>query len=334
MRVSVDRGDSNSKYFEVKDLPGIKLFTDRKGYQISYEISIFSPRGRPDASLDMWVPGLLVGLEQRDVEWLREPEPLWNDYQGVQRYHYEGIPALGNQKIIQTYWFERYGVETQIQQSRVPQKYNTDRDLYKVYPSPDPLVPSDDKTIVETAEKITRRQVNPYQKARTIYDYILKTLAFNPSPPSRGTVPAIDKGQGDAYIYAMGFCALARAAGVPSRPVSGYLVYNDKVTVRHFWAEFFLEGFGWVPVDPALGDGVRYGNFPSGLENPEEFYFGNLDNQHLTFSRGTVQIKSILPEGVPIVRERMFSLQTMFEEASGLDYYDTLWKDVQVIDWW
>ena len=334
LRVSVDRGDSNSKYFEVKDSPGVKLYTDRKGFQIAYEVSIYSPRGRADGSLDIWVPGLLVGLEQREVEWVREPEPLWSDFMGIQRYHYEGIAALGSQKITQTYWFERYGVETQLQAGRILQKYNTDRDLYKIYTSPDPLVLSEEPAIAAEAQRLTRRQANPYLKARLIYDHVLKTLAFNPSPPNRNPVAALEKGQGDAYIYALAFCALARSSGVPARPVAGYLVYNDKVTVRHFWAEFYLEGFGWVPVDAALGDGVRFGNFPDSLENPAEYYFGNLDNQHITFSRGTVPVKSILPDGKPIFRDRMFSLQTIYEESSGLDYYDTLWKDVQVIDWW
>lgn len=334
MRVSVDRGESNSKYFEVKNPAGGKLFTQRKGYQLTYEVNIFSPRGTPQGSLDIWFPGLLTGQEQRSVESLREPEPLWADFSGVQRYHYEGITGMGDQKISQTYWFERYAVETRILVPQIPQKYNTGRDLYKVYTAPDLLVNPQEAGIPEKALELTRRQNNPYLKAKILYDHVLKTLSYNASPVSINPAKALEQGQGDAYIYAVAFCALTRSAGIPSRPVAGYLVYNDKITVRHFWAEFYIEGFGWIPVDPALGDGVRFGNFPAGLEKPEEFYFGNLDNQHITFSRGVIQIKPILPDGVPVTRDRMFSLQTIHEESSGLESYDTLWGDVQVVDWW
>ncbi len=334
IKIVVDRGESNSKYFEIKDLPGTKHYLNRKGYQISYEVKIYSPRGRADSSLDIWVPGLYIGLEQRAVEWIRKPEPLWSDYYGIMRYHYEGIAGQGDQNIEQTYWFERFSLETQLDMNRIPDKYNTSRDLYRIYTSEDVFVPVDDEKIGTEAVRLTRRQANPYLKARILYDYLIDSLGYNPSPGSLDPVKALELGQGDSYIYAITFCSLVRSVGVPIRPVAGYLVYNDKLTVRHFWTEFYIEGFGWIPVDPTLGDGAAYGNFPQGNEDVKEYYFGNLDNSHITFSRGVIPIKSFLPEGISISKPRMYSIQTAYEEASGLDYYDTLWKDVRIVDWW
>jgi len=48
--------------------------------------------------------------------------------------------------------------------------------------------------------------------------------------------------------------SLARAAGVPSREIfgirQGKKPVQDITTWQHCWAEFYLPGYGWVPVDP------------------------------------------------------------------------------------
>jgi len=51
------------------------------------------------------------------------------------------------------------------------------------------------------------------------------------------------------------FVALSRAAGVPAREVfgirQGKKKEQDITTWQHCWAEFYLPGYDWVPVDPA-----------------------------------------------------------------------------------
>lgn len=334
LSVTTDRGDSNSLFFEVKDGPGTKLFTSRRGYQIVYEVEIYASRGPSEASLDLWIPRLFQGLEQRDLEWTPEPAPLWDDYYGTMRYHFDRLPELGSQRIIQNYWFERYTVETEIIPSRVNSQYNTDRELYKVYTGSDSLI-----TLTEEfrrlAEELVGRQTNPYRKARILYDYLLEELEYSDSAADRSPAAALESGEADAYNYALLFCLLARGVGIPSRPVAGYIVHNNRLTVRHYWGEYYLEDFGWIPVDLVLGDGVQFGNFPPfGGESPGEYYFGSLDNQHLTFSRGVAPIKALLPQGKTKSLSRMYGLQNFHEEASLLESYETLWKDVRIVQWW
>jgi hypothetical protein len=48
----------------------------------------------------------------------------------------------------------------------------------------------------------------------------------------------------------------------------------------HFWAEFYIPHYGWIPVDANYGD-VQVKDFKD-----RSFYFGNLDNRHIAFSRG------------------------------------------------
>jgi hypothetical protein len=61
------------------------------------------------------------------------------------------------------------------------------------------------------------------------------------------------------------------------------------------------------------------------------YYFGNLDNQHLAFSRGQAILSPMDPRGRVTVRNREYALQTLWEEAlGGLESYSSLWSDLVV----
>lgn len=66
----------------------------------------------------------------------------------------------------------------------------------------------------------------------------------------------IDRGHAECRGYAMLFTALCRAAGVPARPIWGLATVSGDQDRRfgnitsHNFAEFYVPGCGWVPVDP------------------------------------------------------------------------------------
>jgi transglutaminase-like putative cysteine protease len=83
------------------------------------------------------------------------------------------------------------------------------------------------------------------------------------SPPKLGGDPVdqflFDTRRGFCEHYASAFAALARAAGIPARVVTGYQggtlnPYGDYWIVRqsdaHAWDEVWIEGRGWVRIDP------------------------------------------------------------------------------------
>jgi transglutaminase-like putative cysteine protease len=65
---------------------------------------------------------------------------------------------------------------------------------------------------------------------------------------------ALKRGRGVCQDHAHVFIAAARALGIPSRYVSGYLWSGDDVAAHdasHAWAEAFIDGLGWVGFDAA-----------------------------------------------------------------------------------
>ena len=74
----------------------------------------------------------------------------------------------------------------------------------------------------------------------------------------------IQRGHAECRGYAMLFTALCRAAGVPARPVWGLFRVPRGVEAKvgniasHNWAEFYVPGVGWVPVDPQHPDTLGF----------------------------------------------------------------------------
>jgi len=83
-----------------------------------------------------------------------------------------------------------------------------------------------------------------------------------------------EKRQGHCEFFAASFALILRAAGVPARLVGGYLggEYNDlggyylvSEEMAHVWVEAFIDGKGWVRVDPssfAQNAGAVWGRAP------------------------------------------------------------------------
>jgi hypothetical protein len=144
-------------------------------------------------------------------------------------------------------------------------------------------------------------------------------------------VAALEEGSANAFGYAALTVSLLRAQGIPARPVSGYLVWGDRDINRHYWAEFYVEGFGWVPLDPAAADSAVDEAFPL-PEEPADFYFGRLDANRVAFSHGLIEVPRMHPEGRTRHVETMYSLQTHHQEVAGdIRWYRVLWHDIDYL---
>jgi len=82
-----------------------------------------------------------------------------------------------------------------------------------------------------------------------VHDFITPSLV--PTLPKMHDL--MDRKSGDCKSYALLFTCLARAAGLPSREVSGFVYMGDAVKAfgGHAWNEVLLDGY-WVPVDASM----------------------------------------------------------------------------------
>ncbi len=130
---------------------------------------------------------------------------------------------------------------------------------------PDGLSPR----VHELAERVAA-VASPYLKARLLQVHLQEEYSVGVAsteeetrpPPGRDPVDwfLFDHGVGAGSNFSSAFVVLARAAGVPARAVSGWVVARreETQTVRrnqaHQWAEIALDGLGWVTVDPLPRD--------------------------------------------------------------------------------
>jgi len=332
IRVMTDKGLSNAVYFEVKDLVGNKLFSDRRILHVQRSLEIQDVQADPGNGLYLWFPRIWPAPEQREIELVSvEPEPMFDDYKGSMLFFFEDLKPGDRKTVNVDFIFSRYAVETNVNASRVRHAYDESQKLFQVYTSPNSLVPSANETLRSVAGNVVGRERNPYGKAWLLYSYTLDRLAYSANPGGIGVVEALNTRTGNAYHYSLLFCSLARAAGLPARPVAGYLVTGRGACIRHTWAEFYLEKVGWIPVDPLLGDGVKFGDLgvQAGARNA---YFGGLDNRHMTLSKGLVSLEKMNPNGRQVTRREAAGFQSVQEESVGNLYsYSSRWGELKLL---
>lgn len=167
--------------------------------------------------------------------------------------------------------------------------YDTSSMLYQRYTHSQPNI-NVTPEIVELAHEIVGDEKNPYKKAKLIYNYILNTLPYSNVPHSHLTAMNISEsdfvhetGFGDCGTQSVYFSALCRAVGIPARAPGGYQIVPGHQGT-HFWAEFYLPEYGWIPVDVTVADAAdwAYNATPEQIAEYKDFFFGNLDPYRFT----------------------------------------------------
>ncbi len=179
--------------------------------------------------------------------------------------------------------------------------------------------------VAGTAARIIGTFNDDWRKARAIYDYVIEKLDWIDEVSGYSDYLATPQVASDGYSFL--FCSLARAAKIPARPISGLLIEMEEESRRWWWAEIWIEGLGWVPVDPACGDLAPYPAWLATIDNPKEYYFGGLDERHIAFSRGIAKSVVHQPGSESRIPSEPYSLQEIWEEISGnLHAYTSEWS--------
>jgi len=127
---------------------------------------------------------------------------------------------------------------------------------------PDTLVPIDGP-VAQEAWKIVRDAGSPLDRARRIYEHLISAVTYDKSGTGWGRGDALfacSARRGNCTDFHSLFIGEARAVGLPARFIMGVALPRARwalptssgggvITGYHCWAEFHVDGLGWVPVD-------------------------------------------------------------------------------------
>ena len=120
-------------------------------------------------------------------------------------------------------------------------------DILQTYLQPIPNIESDNPEIMKLANQA--KGIGKAQLAQNLLDVVTKQLEYNGYvAKSVGALEAIKKGEGDCTEFSDLYVAVCRARGIPARWIEGFALTGDML--RHNWVEIYLDGKGWIPVDP------------------------------------------------------------------------------------
>lgn len=330
--VLCDRGTSNAVYFDVDNSAGSTVYKEKRTYTVRSSLSIQNVVGREDGGLYLWVPRVQEGPNQRDVQLTeQDPKAEIENYNGLMLVFLKNLLPNRTYRVAQTFLLDRYEIETRLNVQKLKTEYDRTRPLYLVYTAENSVTPVKDPEIKKHVELAIGKEKSPYGKAQKIYLYLTQKVRFESNRTFRSVVQGLQEGRGDSYTFALLFVAMARNTGIPARTVAGYLVTDTRQALPHFWCEFYLDGVGWIEVDPTLGSSPSIDGFKLPAD-PKTYYFGNMDNRRIAFSRGLVQAKRISPYGRTIEQPEIHSLQTIYAEAvGGIRSFSGTWNNLEVI---
>lgn len=141
--------------------------------------------------------------------------------------------------------------------------YQKDSELYKAYTGKSgSLIDPNNPIILSISHDIWAKSKNVLDYAKRCYEYVAKNYKYlNPNTGLHPLTKLLVDSGGDCGNLSNIYISLLRAQGIPARP----LVALRPDGSSHVWADFYLQNYGWIPVD------VTYKN-----SDPQGDYFGKV----------------------------------------------------------
>lgn len=237
-------------------------------------------------------------------------------------------PKLKEFTIVETFTLVRSEQRTELNAGKAKPLSETERREFSRYLGANKNVIIDDR-IRKLSASIVGGEKNPVMAARKLYDWTLANIDYwvkdpknKKASPVGSTEYCLTTKTGNCTDFHSLWTSLARAAGIPTRIVYGSffkkdLDGQDADQSYHCWPEFYVSGIGWIPHDVAVAD-IFAGDFQTTPENEKlvrlttgdgyrgadkakvDYYFGNIDERRVTWSRGRDLTLSPKQEAGPV----------------------------------
>jgi transglutaminase-like putative cysteine protease len=258
--------------------------------------------------LRVWLPVATEWDSQKNVSWEQNqpfPGVNWQDTQYTTKglYIYPATVRKAGDSLVITdkFTYTCYEINYDVDPAQIEEYDKTDSQ-YLLYTKSESYIEANDAGIVAKANELKADQANAYDIAHAFYAWVMSHMTYQLQDGLKGAKYAFDNANGECGDYSCLFVALCRASGIPARPIVGRWATSVK-NDWHVWAEFYLPGYGWIPVDPTVED-VSGGS-----------YFGYLDNQRLIFNK---QCNVVLKPSPVFLSASASILQTCYWEYQGV----------------
>ena len=165
------------------------------------------------------------------------------------------------------------------------------------YLKPEPLVPLDGP-VRSLALAAIRGLDTDAQKAKAIYETVVGLMKYDKSGTGWGRGDALfacDAKRGNCTDFHALVIGMARSVDIPARFAIGLPLPHERGTGDilgyHCWAELYVRGCGWVPVDASEA---------AKDPNKRGYFFGHHDEDRLEFSRGRHLNLNPIQKGPPL----------------------------------
>ncbi len=163
------------------------------------------------------------------------------------------------------------------------------------YLEPNAYIQSGDPELRAEALRVIGGEKDLFRAALALERSVAESMRMDLGIPAAPSVEIFKNRRGTCVAYATLLTTLARAAGIPSRMMMGY-IYVDGMFGGHAWTEV-LAGDQWLPLDaaivaPGTADAARFAVITSSLREGPSFMngpgvqlFGQIDVSVLGYSR-------------------------------------------------
>ncbi|HIK46521.1 MAG TPA: transglutaminase [Leptolyngbyaceae cyanobacterium M65_K2018_010] len=198
---------------------------------------------------------------------------------------------------------EVYGIKYQLTPRQVEAAPPLPPEYGPRYLIDDDELAMDNPLIQAAAREAIGTETNLLRQVLSIRDYVYDKLSYAVTPAIATPDVVLQRGRGSCGEYVGLLLALMRLNGIACRTVGRYKcpaqadqpgIYLEP-DFNHVWIEFYLPGYGWLPMESNPDDIQDGGPYPT------RFFMG-LPWWHVEMGKGIPFEKLILPEGSPEVR--------------------------------
>lgn len=256
-----------------------KYLLPKKRMHIVYTLTVNANAVPAGELLKVWLPYPRADIgRQSDIQFIRASQPDYifsKDKTAHTSVYMEKRAEQDKPTVFQIeYEFSSQGEYFDLSKMEV-KPYNTNSPEYKEFTSERAPHIRFTPQLKSLTDSVTQNARTPLENVQAIYRYIAANYPWA-SALEYSTIPnisqyAIENSKGDCGQVALLLITMLRYKGIPTRWQSGWMVHPGEVNL-HDWAEFYLEGIGWIPIDISFARGGELAH-PIG----REFFMSGID---------------------------------------------------------